>query len=648
MTTFLRPAAQQLLARLSVPKPDDKEDFFGPYEEPPDISLLSREELGAIWGAVDRAESAFDSHSRSARSTAYAIKREVYEMRHASFLTDAQVLDYLERSEGDGRDWYRVLEALAWRMDRTLPLPALMVQQLRRILGDIKPSLSSTSFCGIAYREDGGKNGLVALCVARHLQPDGGGPEVDELMQVLRQSCAQTHYKRMALELELSLTREELSRHYGPTSDFDYRDDPRYSNLFEDVLRDACARVEVIHRGELPYVGYKAFADGDADLVAAAYRFLVRGNAPWLAGLTHRLLLLVSHAPDMKSKSLPSQTVCCRLAEEIMEHPTPEGIASLEEAAKLAINATVKAVLTKRILQAKAAFALRLDVALDLVASAEPNKKQQTKLATLLQASYGTGLDFSLAHWRDTLCLSSGAGAFTQGLIWLAQPSDADIGLAFMAEPCEGGLRLSDCHGAALQIADGARIRLWHPLPACPEERLAWQRRLTQRQLRQPVAQAFRACYQPLAQELERPPVEEFPYWRVNESRRFADLTLSLQPLLSLARREGWKMSREYCLVRSFGTLQVFFEVGAMLCIGMSGQAPSMSVTFWKGGQNSRPMPVPIKDVPPVLYSEACYAVALLVSAASSPQGAQASIKPESAPSSSQTSAGICAACPRR
>lgn len=620
MTTFLRPAAQQLLARLTAPKPDYEEDFFGAYE-PPDISSLSREELGAIWGAVDRAKSALNS--RSACSVAYHIRREVYEMRHASFLTDAQVLDYLEPSEGDGRDWHRVLGALAWRMDRTLPLPAPIVEQLRRILGDIKPSLSSTSFCRFAYGVVV-SNGLVALCVARHLQPDGGGPEVDELMQVLRQSCAQTHYKRMALELELSLTREELSRHYGPTSDFDYRDDPRYSNLFEDMLRDACARVEAIHRGELPYVGYKAFADGDADLVAAAYRFLVRGNAPWLAALTHRLLLLVSHAPDMKSKSLPSQTVCCRLAEEIMEHPTPEGIASLEEAAKLAINATVKAVLTKRILQAKAAFALRLDVALDLVASAEPNKKQQTKLVTLLQASYGTGLDFSLAHWRDTLCLSSGAGAFTQGLIWLAQPSDADIGLAFMAEPCEGGLRLTDCHGAALHIAEGARIRLWHPLPACPEERLAWQQRLTQRQLRQPVAQAFRACYQPLPQELERPPVEEFPYRRVNESRRFADLTLSLQPLLSLARREGWKMSRDYCLVRSFGTLQVFFEVGARLCIGMSGQAPSMSLTFWKGAENFRPTPVPIKDVPPVLYSEACYAVALLVSAASSPQRAQA------------------------
>lgn len=634
MTTILRPAARQLLARLSVPKPDYKEDFFGAYEEPPDISSLSREELGAIWGAVDRAESGLNS--RSARSTAYDIKREVYEMRHASFLTDAQVLDYLARSEGEGRDWHRVLEALAWRMDRTLPLPASMVEQLRRILGDIKPSLSSTSFCGIAYRVDG-KNGLVALCIARHLQPDGGGPEVAELMQVLRQSCAQTHYKRMALELMLSLTREELSRQYGPTSDFNYRDDPRYSNFFEDVLRDACARVEAIHRGELPYVGYKAFADGDADLVAAAYRFLVRGNAPWLAGLTGRLLLLVSHAPDMKSKSLPSQTVCCRLAEEIMEHPTPEGIASLEAAAKLAINATVKAVLAKRILQAKTAFALRPDVALDLVASAEPNKKQQTKLATLLQASYGTGLDFSLAHWRDTLCLSSGAGAFTQGLIWLAQQSDADAGLAFMAEPCEGGLRLTDCHGAALQIADGARIRLWHPLPACPEERQAWQQRLTQRQLRQPVAQAFRACYQPLAQELEKPPVEEFPYWRVNESRRFANLMLSLKPLVSLARREGWKMSREYCLVRSFGTLQVFFEVGARLCIGMSGQAPSMSLTFWKGAQNFRPTPVPIKDVPPVLYSEACYAVALLVSAAASPQGAQASIKPGLVPSSSQT-----------
>lgn len=605
MTTSLSPAAQQLLARLSAPKPDH-EAFVG-TQEPSDISSLSREELGAIWVALDRAY--FSTDNPPARQTAYAIRRDVFDAEHWPLMTDAQVLAYLERADGEGRNWTPALEALAWRADSALPLPAKIVQQLRRILGEIKPSIFSPRGWGGEYLI--GRDGGEALYIARHLQQDEGGPEVTALVQMLRQSCAETHYKQKELELFLTLTREELRMQHWPMESFNYRDDPRYRTLFESVLRDACARVEAIHRGEVPYVGYKAFADGDADVIAQAYRFAALRNEPWLAALTHQLLLLVSHAPDGKSKSLPSQTVCCRLAEEIMKIPTPQGIASLQDASKLAINATVKSVLAKRIMQAKTAMALRPDVVLGLVASGEPDKKQQTMLATLLQASYWTALDFSLADWRVKLCLSSGAGAFTQSLIWLAQQDGEGAGLAFMAEPCEGGLRLTDCHGAALQIADSARIRLWHPLHASHEERQAWQQQLTRRQLRQPLRQAFREYYEPLAEELERPSYEDAPHWTANESQRFAELMLSLRPLIGLARREGWKIDKERGLVRLFGTLTVIFEVGAELYPGVGGDGESMFLTFWNHEGST---PVPIKKVPPVLYSEACRAVDLLVS----------------------------------
>jgi hypothetical protein len=147
MTTTLGPAAQQLLARLTAPKPDH-EAFVG-MQELPDILSLSREELGAIWVAVDRAYFSIDNPP--ARQTAYAIRRDVFDAEHWPLMTDAQVLAYLERADGEGRNWTPALAALAWRADSALPLPAKIVQQLRRILGEIKPSITCPRGWGGEY-----------------------------------------------------------------------------------------------------------------------------------------------------------------------------------------------------------------------------------------------------------------------------------------------------------------------------------------------------------------------------------------------------------------------------------------------------------------------------------------------------------------
>jgi hypothetical protein len=315
---------------------------------------------------------------------------------------------------------------------------------------------------------------------------------------------------------------------------------------------------------------------------------------------------------------MPSQTVACRIAEEISLLPTPATIESVNEAAGLAINATVKKTLALRLKQAKTALALRPEVVLAMAATGEPNKKQQTLLATLLQASYWTNLDFSLADWSSQLLLSPGGGEFTQRLIWLAQPAGDGAPMAFMAQQTDAGVTFTDAAGAPLQVPDDARIRLWHPLHATPEERDAWQGHVRARQLRQPLRQAFREYYEPVPEDLERPPREVNPLWAPNRTERFADFRLSLKPLIGLARAEGWKIEggRDHGLTRQFGSVKAVFEVAEELYPGIDGDADSVALSFYRAG-TERAVRVPIPQVPPVLYSEACRAADLLVSVCS-------------------------------
>lgn len=618
MSVVLSSAAIALVARLTAPKPDH-EAFIG-RPEPFDLSSISREELGEIWEAVEEA----------AYGTAGYLVQEMQTTRHWPAMTDTQLLRYLQRSASDGRSWERALQGLTWRADRSFPIPSAITEELRRILGDITPFLPT--FGGVGGGMVIGRDVREALCIARHLQLDESGPEVEALVQVLCQSCADTRYLKTELDIFLGLTRQELCQQCWPVLGFAYSQDSRYQCLPEQFLRDACQRLEAIHSGKLPYVGYKAFAEADVTVLCWAYRMADRAKVTWLPHTTNTLLLLATYAPDKKSKSLPSQTLACRLAEEISLKPTPEGIASLHEACGLAINATVKRTLGIRLVQAKTAMALRPDVVLGLVASSAPDKKQQTMLATLLQASYCTGLDFSLTDWKRQLINSTGAAEFSRNLIWFAQTASEDESVAFMVQPTDsrnlidaansgngddGAMCLINCNGQVVHIEGGSRIRLWHPLHSSAEERKAWQCHVTALQVRQPLRQAFREYYEPLPQELQRPLGEDGRTWRSNESHRFAEWMLSLKPLIGLARGQGWKIDRESGLVRQLGEVTVTFGVGEELHPGIeNGEADSTELAFWKGVQ-SRSSRLPIREVEPIIYSESCRAADLLVSVSS-------------------------------
>jgi hypothetical protein len=93
---------------------------------------------------------------------------------------------------------------------------------------------------------------------------------------------------------------------------------------------------------------------------------------------------------------------------------------------------------------------------------------------------------------------------------------------------------------------------------------------------------------------------------------------LSLKPLIGLARAEGWRIEggRDHGLTRQFGSVNAVFEVADELYPGVDGDTDSVALSFWRGSAQ-RPVRVPIPQVPPVLYSEACRAADLLVSVSS-------------------------------
>lgn len=617
----LSPLAHDLVSRLTAPPPDHP-DFLGEDIEI-DVTALSPDELGAIWRFVDRAAHGQEGRSeatpfnnpawrdnRPAYAVATTIMREVHESRHWPRFTDEQMQDYLDRTPGRQLGWHRGLEAVAWRADRSAPLPDCAASELRRILGPIDSGMHGAGFSGnVQMRGQSQEDGLL---LAHSLSPDGCSPEAAAVAQVYRQTCPEGRYTLLELEWLLAMPPAQLHAHQWSRTGLADGQEVLRSQLDEQMLSDAASHLEGIQRGEIPYQGYKAFLEADLSILERALRRAQRRAAPSFAGLAHTLLTLSSVAPDRKSKSLPSQTLACKVAECISLLPTPEGIESIRQAAALAINATVKRTMETRLQQAKTALGLRPDVVLAMAASGAPDKKTSALLAKLLQASYHTGLDFSLAEWREKLLDSEGGKDFSRALIWRADCGRDTAGVAFMAADGLDGLQFTDAFGAAVDVPLTARIRLWHPLHATPDERQSWRQRMRHLQIRQPLHQAYREHYTALPDELERP-ADADRSWASNRSDRLANLELSVQSLFGLARAEGWK-AVETALERTLDDLLVRFELGDTLRSDMLGHTESGALSFWRT-VGSRLQRVPIAQLPPVLFSEACRAADLLVSA---------------------------------
>lgn len=610
MNLELTPAAQNLLDRLTAPVPDHPA-FVG-TSEPVDISQISREELGVLWMAMTEVKAG--EYSKLHYQTYYEIDRAISETGHYPLLNEEQLQRYLSALKSEQRDIWDASRAIDWRVEPFWPIPAKVRKELRRLIEGVVDLFEPIKYVG--NDEPSEVLGMSALRLARELQKDEQGIEVEQLIEKLRAECADTRYKKLELELLLTLRLAEWCPQTPQYIQKKFSCDSRYQQHYEFVLRDACAHLESIHNGEVTYLPYKAFSDLDVDAIYSAYYFHLRSKTPWFPELAQRLLVLLSHAPDKVSKSLPSQSLCCKVAQEISLFPTPEGIASMQAALASVINATVKRVLATRLKQAKTALALRPEVVLGLLANGEPNKKQQTLLGTLLQSSYWTGLEFSLADWKAQLLEPSGSSEYTQKLVWYAQSPDTTSGFSFMPEILEDGVLYRDQFGQIVQVPEQAKIRLWHPLHSAISVRDAWQQRLTQIQLRQPIRQVFREYYFPLEEELTPDPSSSYHSNEMNSTERYAGFMVQLKPMIGIAKGETWKIDSDHGLIRNFGDITVTFAVDTELHPGIEGDVETCTLGFWKNsGGYLRAEKLSL--IPPIIFSEACRAVDLLVSVCS-------------------------------
>lgn len=617
----LSPLALDLVARLTAPPPDHPE-FRGEAVEI-DVTALEPEELGAIWRYVDRAERGQKGRNEAtpfnntawrdngpAYALAAAIIQDVRDSGHRPVFTDDQMLDYLDRTPDNRHGWQRGLQALCWRADDDRPLPETAVNEIRRILGPIEPTMHGAGYDGNIIWQ--GQSQADALVLAYSLHPEGTSPEAAAVAEVYRQTCPEGRYTRMELEWLLALSPSELQARHWSSKSRVRGVHPTRIVLDDQILADAKSHLESIQRGETAYEGYRAFSEADLSILERAFLRAQRRAEPSFAPLAHALLTLSCVPPDRKSKSVPSQTLCCKVAECISILPTPDGIASISEAVELTTNATVRRTMVTRLQQAKTALGLRPDVVLAMAASNPADKKQSALLAKLLQASYHTGLAFTLQEWREKLLDATGAHEFTRALIWQVGGSTAaGGGSSFMAAGDADTPGFTDAQGRAVEIPTTAQICLWHPLHSAVDERQAWRKCIRQLQIAQPFRQAFREHYVAPQHELDRP-VDAGPTWAANRTERFAQMELSIKPLVGLARAEGWKIV-EGGLDRSFGDVQVRFELGDTLRSDMVGHTESGALSFWRTVGN-RQVRVPIAQVGAVLFSEACRAADLLVS----------------------------------
>jgi hypothetical protein len=222
-----------------------------------------------------------------------------------------------------------------------------------------------------------------------------------------------------------------------------------------------------------------------------------------------------------------------------------------------------------------------------------------------------TGRELSLEQWRTRYLEHPLIGDMARRLIWSVTASGATTRVMSI----DG--RSVDVQGTAVDVADDARVALFHPLRATPNETLAWRRRLESRELTQPFKQAHREIY--VITDAERV--------TATYSNRFAGHILRQHQLAALCRDRGW----QYRLQGGFDSANnPFLRIpGTKMTVELWTEAPhdneaptsgagiylhvaTDQVRFSEGGEA-----VPVAQVPPLLFSEVMRDVDLFVSIAS-------------------------------
>jgi Domain of unknown function (DUF4132) len=217
-----------------------------------------------------------------------------------------------------------------------------------------------------------------------------------------------------------------------------------------------------------------------------------------------------------------------------------------------------------------------------------------------------------LAEWQRYYLGHPVTGAVASRLIW---ELDAGDGRPVSVLPAGGGLAGAD--GASVGPPDhDTRVRLWHPAGRGAAEIEQWRSAIEARQLRQPFKQAFREVYR-LTPGEER---------TGSYSSRFAGHIVAYRRLYALFTERGWRSNflgsydggdeGDATADLAGGAWRAHFRhENADLAVG--GHAVSLAATGpvrFERRDGGAWTPVPLAEVPPLVFSEAMRDVDLFVS----------------------------------
>jgi hypothetical protein len=221
--------------------------------------------------------------------------------------------------------------------------------------------------------------------------------------------------------------------------------------------------------------------------------------------------------------------------------------------------------------------------------------------------------EWPLDTWRQRYANHPVTGSLANRLLWMI----VDDGRTVAALPAPDG-RFTLASGNAIDPADRARIRVWHPVHADPEEVRAWRAHIMARELVQPFKQAFREVY------LLTPAEEQTRLY----SNRFAAHVLRYQQTYALMKERRWgtnylggwdggydgEAKREF---PAYGLRAVFFHQPAGDEDGYTVQYCTTDQVQFQRVRGRDWETVPLTEVPPVVFSEAMRDVDLFIGVAS-------------------------------
>ena len=223
--------------------------------------------------------------------------------------------------------------------------------------------------------------------------------------------------------------------------------------------------------------------------------------------------------------------------------------------------------------------------------------------------------EWPLATWRQRYLDHPVTGSLAHRLLWTLVDGDRTE----VVLPASGAAFLL-ADGGTIEPGAHARIRTWHPVHAAADTVRAWRAHILARELTQPFKQAFREVY------LLTPAEEETRVY----SNRFAGHVLRYQQTYALMKQRrwgtnylgGWDGGHAGHAKRDFpvhGLRAGFFHDRAGDGddgYGETQYCTTDQVRFHRLGDRSEE-PVPLAEVPPVVFSEAMRDVDLFIGVSS-------------------------------